>query len=924
MPHLLHKASALALALASSLGLAHANSSISYTYTEQGQVASIDGPRTDVSDITRFAYDSAGHLTQVTNALGQVTTLADFDTFGNPQTVTDPNGIVTTLTYTPQGWLASSTTGAGTTGYEYNAVGDLTKLTYADGSYLTYTYDDARRLIAVGNSLGESIHYTLDAMGNRTAEKTLSASGTLVRQQQRTFDELGRLLTSMGASGQTQRYGYDLNDNQTSVTNPRANQTQQAFDALDRVIKVTDPLQGVTALSYNSDNQITQVTDPRGLVTSYTYDGEGHLTKRVSPDTGATLYTYDAAGNLIKSSDARGIVTQYTYDALNRVTQKTYPANAALNVTYSYDATANGPGIGRLAAVTDGSGTQVFSYDSLGNLSGIARTATVGSQRVAEEQTYRYDLANRLSEIGYAGDASVGYSRNAAGQITAVTLTVGGQTVPVASDISYLPFGPIKTLTWGNGLALNRTYDADYQLTAQSIGKWSTQYGFDANSNLTSQTSSLWGSVQYRYDALDRLTQEKSDTTQKDYTLDAVGNRTGRVTKDLATSKTTDTQILAYPTNRNRLSGINYTAVGSDYTGNLLTLNQGLKYTYDETGRLSEVYQASVYKLADYRYNAQGERSLKRVYDASGSLQQASTYQYGQGGELLGQVNYSASGVRTSAAYWVWLDSLPLAQVSLSYGSDGQSIASKEVVYLHPDHLNAPRLATNNSQTLVWSWNSDAFGVGTPNEDVDGDGVATRIPLRFPGQLYDAHTQLSYNYYRDYAPNLGRYVQSDPIGLEGGLNTFAYVGSNPLGYTDPLGLEKINMTYPKKDYIITNAFKKDPDIPGTLIIYAHGSSSTVYDSTSGERVALDAPAIARKIKESGLYKDGMPIELRSCNTGQGDNSIASQVAKYLKTNVKAPDSWYYFDLDGSVGPVHLNTLGRPDRKDPGQMLDFTP
>lgn len=61
------------------------------------------------------------------------------------------------------------------------------------------------------------------------------------------------------------------------------------------------------------------------------------------------------------------------------------------------------------------------------------------------------------------------------------------------------------------------------------------------------------------------------------------------------------------------------------------------------------------------------------------------------------------------------------------------------------------------------------------------------IPLRFPGQLYDSHIQLSYNYYRDYALNLGRYVQSDPIGLKGGLNTFAYVGSNPLGYTDRYG-----------------------------------------------------------------------------------------------------------------------------------------
>ncbi|WP_256578228.1 RHS repeat-associated core domain-containing protein, partial [Pseudomonas sp. PIC25] len=77
--------------------------------------------------------------------------------------------------------------------------------------------------------------------------------------------------------------------------------------------------------------------------------------------------------------------------------------------------------------------------------------------------------------------------------------------------------------------------------------------------------------------------------------------------------------------------------------------------------------------------------------------------------------------------------------------------------------------------------------VGPANPDVDGDGIATDIPLRFPGQLYDAHSALHYNYFRDYDPETGRYVESDPIGLEGGINTYGYVGSNPLRYIDPTG-----------------------------------------------------------------------------------------------------------------------------------------
>ncbi|MDT3227994.1 RHS repeat protein, partial [Pseudomonas amygdali pv. morsprunorum] len=166
---------------------------ISRTYTALGQVASIDGTRTDVNDVTQYAYDAQGNLTTVTNALGQVYTLASFDSYGNPQSITDPNGVVTTLSYTPQGWLASLTIDSSTTQYAYNEVGDLLQVTTADGNWVKYSYDDARRLIGVRNRLGESINYTLDPMGNRTAEQTKDANGAVVHLQRRVFDELGRL-----------------------------------------------------------------------------------------------------------------------------------------------------------------------------------------------------------------------------------------------------------------------------------------------------------------------------------------------------------------------------------------------------------------------------------------------------------------------------------------------------------------------------------------------------------------------------------------------------------------------------------------------------------------------------------------------------------------------------------------------------------
>ena len=91
--------------------------------------------------------------------------------------------------------------------------------------------------------------------------------------------------------------------------------------------------------------------------------------------------------------------------------------------------------------------------------------------------------------------------------------------------------------------------------------------------------------------------------------------------------------------------------------------------------------------------------------------------------------------------------------------------------------------------TTVWRWDQqEPFGNNPADEDPDANSVAFELPLRLPGQRYDAETALHYNYFRDYDPSLGRYEESDPIGLMAGLNTYAYAHGNPLTLTDPLGL----------------------------------------------------------------------------------------------------------------------------------------
>ncbi len=107
----------------------------------------------------------------------------------------------------------------------------------------------------------------------------------------------------------------------------------------------------------------------------------------------------------------------------------------------------------------------------------------------------------------------------------------------------------------------------------------------------------------------------------------------------------------------------------------------------------------------------------------------------------------------------------------------------------HPDHLNTPRLVADFAGTTVWKWDQqEPFGVTTPDENPSSLGTF-EFNLRFPGQYFDKESNASNNWMRDYDATIGRYIESDPIGLRSGLNTYAYVGSTPLNFTDPMGLQ---------------------------------------------------------------------------------------------------------------------------------------
>jgi len=740
-----------------------------YTWTSTGLLLTAQGPRTDVNDTTTYTYDALGNLATVKNALNQTTTITAVDARGLPLSVTDPNGVVTNLAYDGVGRVTSITVQGptpATTSFTYDPNGLLTQAQAPNGVTLTYSYDAAHRLTGIADSLGDKIVFTLDAMGNRTGSQILSGSAQVLKTSSASFDTISRLLTSVGAAGQTTAYQYDGNSNPTRVTDPRSAVTQRAFDNLNRLKQVTGALNGITSLTHDLLDDITAVADPNGNSTTYSYNGFGEVISIASPDSGATSLTRDSAGNVVSKRDARNVVTNYTYDALNRLTSKTFPSSPSENVAYAYDETANGnKGIGHMTSMTDALGSASFTYDSYGNLVSVSRTIS----GVSYVTSYGYDLAGNVAQIVYPSGRIVNYQRDALGRVATVTTQVNGtaSAVTLASSIQYLPFGPATSATLGNGLQVSYAYDQDYRLTRILAGTPSQQdltLSYDGASNVAGISDAVNSnrSQSFQYDLLGQVTQAIGYYGTDSLGYDAVGNLLSRAR---TSGGTTSSVTYSYNRGTNQLSsaaqkGSATLGYGYDAAGNLISRAAGkttqLALSYNADGRPAGAATES------YKYDGFGERALINATATSHDI-------FGRSGELLAENTATGTPLRS----YVYLNGLPLALVD----------SSGNIAYVLADQVGQPQKMVDGSATLVWDRVADIFGA-TVAQPV---GMSASNPLRFPGQQYDAATGLHYNHFRDYDPALGRYVQSDSIGLAGGINTYAYAGGNPIVHTDPDG-----------------------------------------------------------------------------------------------------------------------------------------
>jgi len=737
----------------------------------------VNGPRSDVSDITTLVYDiTTGELASITNALGHVTTFSDFDANGRARRITDPNGLITDLVYDARGRLISRTTGGELTSYEYDAVGQLTKLTAPDGSFVSYLYDPAHRLTQIQDNLGYKIVYTLDALGNRLSEERFDPVGTLVDRHLREFNTLSRLIKDIGGANpatEIVQYTYDTQGNVTSVIDPFGIDTIFQFDRLNRLFREIQPAATGTAaggnIQYAFDglDQVTQVTDPRSKATTYTVDGLGQLAQQVSPDTGTTSKTFDAAGNVLTQTDARNVVASFTYDALDRLTSATYtpPGGSgitAVSLTYSYDAGSYGKG--RLTGFTDPSGSTGYTYDQKGRLTVEARTIA----GVAFTTQYSYNTAGQLTQVTYPSGRQLDTAYDAAGRVSQLSTTDSNVTQSVVSSITYHPFGAVKGFLFGNATPYTRTFDLSGRIASYTLGSLTRTVGYDASSRITAFTHNQSAYDQtFSYDNLDRITGWSGFNSTQGFTYDLTGNR-----KSLVIGANSYSYTVQSSSNRvTQTAGPGGSkSFGFDATGNTTSAGS-LGFAYDARGRM--ISATTALGPVTYQLNALGQRVAKTV---SGTT---TRYHYDANGNLIGET--------TGANHrdYAWLGSIPVAIL------EGTSQH-----YLHADHLDTPRVVTNAANTIVWRWDSDPFGFFPAAEDPDGNSQLFTLNLRFPGQYFDKETGLHYNTFRDYDPQTGRYVESDPIGLLGGMNTYAYVDGDPLSFSDPLGEAKKKYSKP--------------------------------------------------------------------------------------------------------------------------------
>ena len=687
---------------------------------------------------TTTTYTASGQVATSTDPNGNTTTFA-YDKRGKLLSATDALGRTASRTYTATGYLKSVTDAKGhTTSYAVTASGNPSTITAADGGVRRNSYNAVDELVSVTDTRGVTATLTRDAMGRVT--KTTSPIGSVST-------------------------GYDILGNPIVVTNAAGIVTKTQYDSLSRPVATIDGKGSTWRTAYDSLDRVSSTTTPLGKTTRRTYDKLSRKTATVRPSGSRDTFGYDDSGALSVYTNAEGSVYRIYHDALGRVTAIT---NAIGNGLFS----AKYDGAGNILSRTDGTGgVLTFGYDACNRL--VSKTGT------GLNATFGYDDADNMISAANA-TASETFTYDVCNRLTGATTTVGGKSF--SSSYAYDLGGLITSVTYASGKTVTRTYDAEGRLTAVTDWMGHTwRMTYDADGKLLSLVSPDNTTASRSYDAATgRLAAwSVGEIAGRSITRDAMG----RKTSESITKGKPPTMPPARKSENEHNAADQLTSAKVTKDGNIVNEN----YAYAGDGALTRATATSADAVM-FGYTA--ERQLASVSCGGTSV----------------SFGYDALGNRVVAGgkYWIPDFTDPLKRPLMECSSSGAVLryyiwgggrllgfidSGGMLTVAHADDYGSVIALTDASGTVQWRANYGPHGEDcgtegtnpTPFAWLGGFGVQRLGADSFMGAIYNTRHRL-------YSVNQHRFLSSDPMGLSGGLNLYAYGNCNAVAYIDPLGL----------------------------------------------------------------------------------------------------------------------------------------